>query len=63
MNHFALSQAPDRLERRFVRRMAPHREALLRGGIDLLRISLGLVFLLFGALKFVPGLGLAVTLA
>ena len=46
----------DRLERAAVRRLAPHREALERRSVDLLRMSLGLVFLLFGVLKFVPGL-------
>ncbi|MGF1662001.1 MAG: DoxX family protein [Kineosporiaceae bacterium] len=32
------------------------RDAVCRHGMDALRISLGVTFLLFGALKFVPGL-------
>ena len=63
MNQFTIRHGPDRLERMVARRLAPHREMLLRGSIDLLRISLGLVFLLFGALKFVPGLSPAEALA
>ncbi len=52
-----------RLERAITRRLAPHRETLLRASIGLLRISLGLVFILFGALKFVPGLSPAAEMA
>lgn len=52
-----------RLERIVVRRVAPHRDTLLRVSIDLLRISLGLVFMFFGVLKFVPGLSPAEGLA
>ena len=36
-------------------RLAPHQPRLTVLGHDLLRLSLGFVFLLFGALKFVPG--------
>lgn len=56
MNRLAFTRNADRLERRVVRRLAPHQETLLRISIALLRISLGLVFVLFGVLKFVPGL-------
>ena len=46
----------DRLDRRITAWMAAH-------GILLLRISVGIVFLWFGALKFVPGLSPADVLA
>lgn len=46
----------DRLDRRITRWMADH-------GILLLRISVGVVFLWFGVLKFVPGLSPADVLA
>lgn len=51
--------------RRTVLRNAEDRAAewLARYSVDLLRISLGLVFLGFGALKFVPGLSPAEPLA
>jgi putative oxidoreductase len=45
---------PARQTVRVVRRRAA--AALSRHSIDLLRVSLGLVFLVFGVLKFVPGL-------
>lgn len=45
------------------RRLAPHQPRLTRLSVDLLRLSLGLVFLLFGLLKFVPGLSPAEGLA
>jgi uncharacterized membrane protein YkgB len=46
----------DRLDRRITRTMADH-------GLILLRLALGLVFLWFGALKLVPGLSPAESLA
>lgn len=46
----------DRIDQRLTRWMATH-------GITLLRISIGVVFLWFGALKFVPGLSPADDLA
>ena len=46
----------DSLDRRLTGWMAAH-------GISLLRISLGLIFLWFGALKFFPGLSAAESLA
>lgn len=56
INRLDITYKADRLERQIVRRLASHQDSLLRVSIDLLRISLGLVFVLFGALKFVPGL-------
>ena len=46
----------DRIDRRITRLMA-------RSGVPLLRIALGIVFLWFGALKLVPGLSPAESLA
>ena len=46
----------DRMDRRITEWMAAH-------GVTLLRIALGVVFLWFGALKLVPGLSPAETLA
>ena len=46
----------DRMDRRITEWMAAH-------GLTLLRIALGVVFLWFGALKLVPGLSPAETLA
>jgi uncharacterized membrane protein YkgB len=46
----------DRMDRRITAWMAAH-------GVTLLRIALGVVFLWFGALKLVPGLSPAETLA
>lgn len=46
----------DRLDRRITAAMAAH-------GLTALRIALGIVFLWFGALKFVPGLSPAADLA
>ena len=46
----------DRVDRRITEWMAAH-------GVTLLRIALGVVFLWFGALKLVPGLSPAETLA
>ena len=52
-----LSQAAfDKIDRPLARWMAQH-------GVSLLRISIGLVFVWFGALKFVPGLSAADELA
>ncbi len=51
-----MQQAYDRLDRRVTRWMADN-------GITLLRVSLGVVFLWFGVLKFVPGLSPADELA
>ncbi len=51
-----LNQQFDRLDRRITRWMAAN-------GVLLLRISLGIVFLWFGVLKFVPGLSPADELA
>ncbi len=53
-----LSDSPslDRLDRRITRWMADH-------GLTLLRLALGVVFLWFGALKLIPGLSPAETLA
>lgn len=51
-----LSQRLDRIDRALTAWMA-------RNGIRFLRISLGVVFLWFGALKFFPGLSPAQTLA
>jgi uncharacterized membrane protein YkgB len=48
---------------RFDRLDAALTEWMARNGVRLLRLSLGLVFLWFGALKFVPGLSPAQTLA
>ncbi|MGQ0641706.1 MAG: hypothetical protein ACT4P6_13235 [Gemmatimonadaceae bacterium] len=45
-----------RVDRRFTQLMADH-------GVTLLRISLGVVFLWFGALKFFPGISPATDLA
>ena len=56
MNHDWLTGAFDRLDEANVRWMARH-------GLDLLRVSLGVVFLWFGALKFFPGLSPAQDLA
>ena len=63
MNQLGITRHADRLERLVVRRLAPYRDTLLRASIDLLRISVGLVFILFGMLKFVPGLSPAEELA
>jgi uncharacterized membrane protein YkgB len=52
----ALSRTYDRLDQTLTSWMA-------RNGIRLLRLSLGLVFLWFGVLKFFPGLSPAQTLA
>jgi len=46
----------EKIDRMLVRWMASH-------GVALLRLSLGLVFLWFGAIKFVPGLSPAAELA
>ena len=53
----------NRLEHWVAHRLAPHQDRLLQISIDLLRVSLGLVFILFGALKFIPGLSPAEGLA
>lgn len=52
-----------RFEQALTRRLAPHQAQLHRLSVDLLRLSLGAVFLLFGVLKFVPGLSPAADLA
>ncbi len=46
----------DRIDRRITELMA-------RSGVPLLRIALGIVFLWFGALKLIPGLSPAESLA
>jgi uncharacterized membrane protein YkgB len=51
------------LDDRLTRWLAPHRPRLTAISHDLLRMSLGFVFLLFGALKFVPGLSPAEDMA
>lgn len=51
-NRLPLAHLDDRL----TRWLAPHRHRLAAISHDLLRISLGFVFLCFGALKFIPGL-------
>lgn len=56
MTNEELNQQFDRIDRRITRWMAAN-------GIWLLRVSLGIVFLWFGALKFIPGLSPADELA
>ena len=56
MPRFTDSPRLDRLDQRITRAMAKH-------GLTLMRISLGVVFLWFGALKFFPGLSPAEGLA
>jgi uncharacterized membrane protein YkgB len=52
-----------RLGDRLSRQLAPHQQRLTAVGHELLRLSLGFVFLLFGALKFVPGVSPAEDIA
>ncbi|MEP7158128.1 MAG: DoxX family membrane protein [Chloroflexota bacterium] len=56
MTRFTGSPRLDRLDQRITRTMAEH-------GLTLMRISLGIVFLWFGAVKFFPGLSPAESLA
>jgi uncharacterized membrane protein YkgB len=56
MSQFPESPTIDRIDRRITRAMARH-------GLTLMRISLGVVFLWFGFLKFFPGLSPAESLA
>ncbi|MEX2548384.1 MAG: DoxX family membrane protein [Chloroflexota bacterium] len=56
MTRFTDSPAIDRLDQRITRLMAD-------SGLMLMRVSLGIVFLWFGALKLVPGLSPAESLA
>jgi putative oxidoreductase len=60
-----MSQIATKAQPRAVRREAEARvmEWLARYSVDLLRISVGLVFLAFGVLKFFPGLSPAQELA
>jgi putative oxidoreductase len=51
------------LERALAHRLAPHQSRLTWLSVDLLRLSLGVVFLLFGLLKFIPGLSPAEDMA
>jgi uncharacterized membrane protein YphA (DoxX/SURF4 family) len=56
MATFTESRALDRIDQRITRTMADH-------GLLLLRVALGVVFLWFGALKLIPGLSAAESLA
>ena len=56
MNPHSLERTYDRLDARITRFLA-------RAGVPTLRVGLGVVFLWFGALKFVPGLSPAEELA
>ncbi|MDQ3694652.1 MAG: DoxX family membrane protein [Chloroflexota bacterium] len=51
------------LEGLLARPLAAHQDRLSRLSVDLLRLSLGLVFLLFGALKFISGISPAEEMA